>query len=316
MCHKPITLKNTSRKPHNDQHLNTVPCGKCIQCIKKKRKEWAFRLHQEGKDHITAYMVTLTYNEESLPYLNQNTGEYPIRLQEIHKSEPTDILEPIVLKSDVQKFIKQIRKRTDILFKKYGTKKATHQEQRIRYYMVSEYGTQYTRRPHYHGIIWNLQTPIARDIEIQKIWQHGDAKIEPIDGNIGSYYYLTKYLYKQKNWNIWTFKPFTLMSTKPYIGNRYLETSRHYHIAKGNLFTKFNNQEIIIPRIYRDKLPKKLAQQTREILDQNGIKDYRKHQETQKNNHHFDILQWFKQVTQEQQEQQEQIIFNNKFKHI
>jgi len=317
MCYYPITLKNPKRKPTNNKYLNTVPCGKCVKCIQKKRSEWAFRLHQESQDHAHAYFITTTYNEHELPYLNISTGEFPVRLKDgLDKYKEEDYLEKIVYKKDVQDFIKNIRRQVKYHIPKHKTR-LENVNTKIRYYFTSEYGTKSTKRPHYHGIVWNLHPNIARKIENQKIWTKGNVQIKPIDNNISTYYYLTKYLYKQKNYNIWTFKPFTLMSTKPFIGNRYLETSTQYHKAKQDLLTKFNNRQIIIPRIYRDKLPNYLKEKTREKITEYTIKEEKNdfHKYKTIKNHHPDILKYFKQQTKEKREKLEQLTFNQKFRN-
>jgi hypothetical protein len=305
----------------------TVPCGKCVKCISKKRKEWAFRLNEESKDHATAYFITLTYDENHLPYLNQTTGEYPVRLKDdITKYQETDYMEKIVYKKDVQDFIKQLRSHQNHFVKKHAYRnhpnrkhlvkdKKILEKYKIRYYFTSEYGTQFTKRPHYHGIVWNLEPQVNRKLELQKIWKHGQVNTKPIKGgDYKAYYYLTKYLYKQKNYDIWTFKPFQLMSTKPYIGNRYLETSKHYHIGKGDLLTKFNKHNMILPRIYKDKLPNYLKKATKQkLLQIDKEKEEILITLAKKQTHHWEILEYFKQETREDKEKLEALLFKSKF---
>lgn len=319
MCYYPITLRNNYRKPNNDSALNTVPCGKCIRCIEKHRTQWAFRLYHEAKDHATAYFITPTYTEEQLPYLNHTTGEYPIRLSDSYETNTyreTDQLEKIVYKKDIQDFIKNVRRQTEYHFKKHSPE--AEKETKIRYYFTSEYGTKNTKRPHYHGIIWNLQPPIAKKIELQKIWTKGNITIKPIiDNDIATYYYLSKYMYKQKNLNIWTFKPFNVMSTRPFIGHTYLKTHSKYHIQKGDLLTKFNNRTITLPRQYRIKLPQYLTDNTnKKILEYNKELEKKElHLAEQRENHHPDILKYFKQQTKENKDKLEKLVFKQKFRN-
>ena len=315
MCYRPITIPNKHRTVWNDKHLNTFGCGQCVPCIQKKRTEWAFRMHQESKDHAHAYFVTLTYREEELPYLNLETGEFPVRLKDdTSKYLETDRLEKIVYKKDVQNFIKNVRRQQEHHVPKHSTRIEQDVKRKVRYYMNSEYGTQYTKRPHYHGILWGLHPNIANRIDNQKIWTKGNVQIKPIDESVSSYYYLSKYMYKQKNYNIWTFKPFTVMSQKPIIGNRYLETHTDYHIAKGDLFTKWNGKEVLIPRVYRDRLPQWLKRATNEkILEYNKeIEKKELHLYETKKNHHPEILRYFKQQKAENKQRIEQLIFNTK----
>ena len=44
-----------------------VPCGKCLQCLKRRQSDYAIRLYNEVKDGRLMFFVTLTYNNSSLP---------------------------------------------------------------------------------------------------------------------------------------------------------------------------------------------------------------------------------------------------------
>lgn len=315
MCHNPITITNKYRNTKSDTHLITVPCGKCVRCISKKRQEWAFRMYQESKDHATAYYLTLTYNEEELPYLNLTTGEYPVRFKDDIKTlSEEDQIEKIVYKKDLQDFIKKVRRSTNYTFTKDKNNKLK-KDLKIRYYFTSEYGTKFTKRPHYHGIIWNLQPNIAKQIENQKIWTKGNVKIDTLDSSdVATYYYLTKYLYKQKNYNIWTFKPFQLQSQG--IGRRYIETHENYHIAKGDLITKFNKSEIIIPRYYRDKLPNYLKKASNKKTEKYIKEKYQKDLiKTRKQKHTLHQIEQFKKLKKDEQNRIENLIFKSKFNY-
>lgn len=94
----------------------TVPCGKCLACLSRKRNDWTFRLTEEYKASQSALFVTLTYDRKHMPH---DGG---------------------LVKRDVQLFMKRLRKRD-------GTNK-------IRYYAVGEYGTK-GGRPHYHILLFN-----------------------------------------------------------------------------------------------------------------------------------------------------------------
>ena len=95
-----------------------VPCGHCLQCVSMRQAHINQRVQMESL-RSELFMITLTYNNESLPILN--VGEYCMAYP---------------LWKDVQNMFKRLRK------------KLPHS---IRYIMVSEYSKR--RRPHYHGII-------------------------------------------------------------------------------------------------------------------------------------------------------------------
>jgi len=110
MCIRPQYIYDRkNRKSH------IVPCGKCFACLQNRAANWFFRLFYESKSWTYTYFITLTYDDEKVPY----KGDYPT-----------------LFKKDVQDFMKRVRK----VFK-------------IKYYVVGEYG-KITARPHYHAIIF------------------------------------------------------------------------------------------------------------------------------------------------------------------
>jgi len=64
----------------------TVPCGQCIGCRLERSRQWAIRNMHENQMHEDSCFITLTYNDDHLPYGN------------------TLVLE------DFQKFMKRLRK--------------------------------------------------------------------------------------------------------------------------------------------------------------------------------------------------------------
>jgi len=77
-CPTPISIKDKSDanpKGLNSKRL-TVPCGRCGNCRRARRNQWAFRLKQELKDSENAYFITLTYDDTTLPeYIDYDSGE-------------------------------------------------------------------------------------------------------------------------------------------------------------------------------------------------------------------------------------------------
>lgn len=117
----------------------TVPCGKCLYCLRKRQKQWAFRLQEHMKDVSSAIFLTLTYET---PPLSKN-------------GHPT--LDPKAL----QNFIKRLRKNSN--------------SKNLKYYAVGEYGTRYLR-PHYHIILFNLsQAYIQKPTLIADVWSSGSS---------------------------------------------------------------------------------------------------------------------------------------------
>lgn len=215
-CPTPITIFPQGKK----QPSQSVPCGRCGACKTNRRNAWSFRLHQEAKNSLSTYFITLTYSDENLIYQNGI---------------------PTLRKTDFQNFIKRLRK-------------AQHQlspDIKIRYYGVGEYGTE-TQRPHYHAIIFNMLPELQ--YQLPEIWDDGNIKCDPIsDARI---HYTTKYhVDRDPHTEKQLRQPsFALMSRMPGIGSTYLQINAKWH--KDNLYGYIinNGYKQALPRFYRDKL--------------------------------------------------------------
>ncbi|UCS96030.1 MAG: replication initiation protein [Microviridae sp.] len=106
-----------------------VPCGKCVICRDRKKREWSFRATCENVYSTSQPLfVTLTYNNAHLPKHG-------------------------VFKEELQLFLKRMRIKLD-------RQKVEHN---IRYFAVGEYGSK-SGRPHYHLILWNFPTSSFKNI--------------------------------------------------------------------------------------------------------------------------------------------------------
>lgn len=117
-CYSPIWVENVK-----EFERIPVPCGKCVDCRKRRVDSWVFRLLQEDRVSRSSHFITLTYNTLALPLSDRGL--------------------PTLRKADLQAFFKRLRKNTGI--------------QDIKYYAAGEYGTE-TNRPHYHAIVFNCGT--------------------------------------------------------------------------------------------------------------------------------------------------------------
>lgn len=203
---------------------------------------------------MLASFVTLTYDPEFLPRTNNGFAT--------------------LNKSDVQKFIKRLRKTNE---KKFGIKT------KIIYYVGGEYGS-HTKRPHYHLIIFN-----AVNDAILSAWKIDGRSLGHVhigsvsDASIG---YCLKYINK-KLINKKTFarddrkKEFQLSSKG--IGLAYLTPQMiKWHQndpANRCLAIIEDNKKISLPRYFRNKIfneeHKKLIQNAlQEIAMQKEYEDY------------------------------------------
>lgn len=182
-----------------------IPCGKCDECKLKHSKQWSARCVHEAekytniKGEVNACFLTLTYNNENLPYnpaikplylhifdkygkykynffLKHHCGKLFYRLS--HRKLKSFCVSGVstLRYKDVQLFIKRLRSR---LFESYksqlekGIKDPAKRRKfrnnykrlfKIRFFCSSEYGGQ-TKRPHYHMIIYNF---VPRDLWLFK----------------------------------------------------------------------------------------------------------------------------------------------------
>lgn len=137
----------------------TVPCGRCVECLRTKRRSWAFRIMNEVVNHKDSTFVTLSLDNENLARFDDEPKK-PIKL-----------------------FIDRLRKALGY---------------RPRYFFVSEYGDdqKYTGRLHYHGIIFGTDLSTCSYTLIRETWNYGISWLERLKG-VKAANYCAKYMYKQ-----------------------------------------------------------------------------------------------------------------------
>lgn len=221
------------------KRADIIPCGKCIGCRMEYSRQWANRIVLESKEHPkdTCWFITLTYNDEHLPFrewTNTETGEYGIG-QTLNKK-------------DVSEFIKRLRRHYEHHYEHQG----------IRFYAAGEYG-EILERPHYHLCVFNLpiftelkdykknelHQPIWQNEEIEKIWGKGFITVARLSWETAAYTarYIMKKQYGQDA--EWYYKSkgkipeFTLMSRKP--GLAYDNYAKNYKKI-------YETDEITIPK--------------------------------------------------------------------
>lgn len=201
-----IWFKKTGTK-ESFLYPDRIPCGQCVGCRLDRSKEWAMRCMHEASLHDENSFITLTY------------GKSPNTL----------------VKEDVTKFIKRLRKRLD----KKGIK--------VRFYMCGEYGERDDNKnirkrfehPHYHIILFGYNFPdkkiwqgegehtIYRSKELEKCWKHGFSSIGAVSYESSAYvarYVLKKIVGKGKEqWYKGIQQEYTCMSRKPGIAKKWIE---------------------------------------------------------------------------------------------
>lgn len=180
---------NSWYRDHGTTEEVEVKCGKCIECLSARANEWTGRILAEASLYSENCFLTLTYAEN-----------------------PIDLI-----KSDLQKFIKRLRKFLS--------------PKKIRYFACGEYGSK-GNRPHYHLIIFGWRPPdleyffnsgsdkIYKSDIVQKIWNKGFITVGDLSGSSAKY--CCKYLQKL-NFKHHDVDPFLVMSNRPGIGLEYFK---------------------------------------------------------------------------------------------
>lgn len=113
MCLYPITIK--TQDAYGIDVNQSVPCGKCIECLKDKQNSWKIRLQEEARDHVHVYFFTLTYRDDTVPFTYDEDG---IRVNHVRKSDLQ-----LWIKRNRIKFERTLRREID-----------------FKYFITSEYG--------------------------------------------------------------------------------------------------------------------------------------------------------------------------------
>lgn len=169
--------------------IGCVPaaCTKCFPCRVNRRRLWAHRIHLESLVSSDSCFVTLTYDEDYLP--------------------KGAVLEP----KHVKLWLKRLRK---LLY-----------PQKIRYFLVGEYGTQ-TFRPHYHVALFGLHPFLAGGRSgqsgfVARTWNYGFVSVGELNHDSAMYIagYCTKKMTSRKDPRLNGRPPeFSRMSLRPGIG--------------------------------------------------------------------------------------------------
>ncbi len=250
-CAHPILM----RHPHTLEVME-VPCGTCMCCRVTKQSNLIFF---STRELITTYrkkygasLITLTYNDNHVPI--SPLGYFTLR------------------KSDVQKFMKRLRKYVFYHHKQLGLP-INH---KIKYLYCGEYGGQ-TNRPHYHVIIYGLSATQLR-VVLPKVWKQGNAEIhenkdkvektimgrpdiQPLDS--GAIKYVTKYItkgYVGKEWKqmmvYFGMEPEFICKSQR-MGYEWIEQNAEKLIESEGYYNN-NGKKALIPSSVRKKLGIKL----------------------------------------------------------
>lgn len=127
-----------------------------------RRSEWFMRLYIHFLMHPSSlvYMLTLTYNDNCIPSFNVVTGAFCHGHINPKKSDYNSDCIPAFQLTDIQNWVKRVNKQ----LRSYGLV--------MRYLVTSEFGKNYTKRSHYHAIIFidSLREGVAPFISEEKLF--------------------------------------------------------------------------------------------------------------------------------------------------
>lgn len=218
------------------------PCGKCIVCKEKKRRQWAIRMENEKSFNKSCFFVTLTYSDDNLYRIEDGQ---PASLNKAHYT----------------KFLKRLRRSLPYP---------------VRFFGVGEYGSE-SFRPHYHFMFFLPEYVKLGDFRshIDKAWKLGFNKVK--NGISKRMYYIAKYTVKGSDHPFCTEKPFQTCSCSPPLGYRSFEQNLRILDSEvtHNYIVSPSNRKSSIPRSFENKYKSYLDDKPRSSSTPPSL--YRKH---------------------------------------
>lgn len=146
-------------------------CGECIECRKKKSREWGIRLNFELNKDKDAQFVTWTFSEEGINRIVQKARKKGIEIKDRNGNEMATMA--------VRWCLERWRAK---------------EGRSPKHWLITELGHKGTERIHIHGIVW---TKLNND-EIKKIWKYGHTHVG-YSMNERVINYVVKYITKRDN---------------------------------------------------------------------------------------------------------------------
>lgn len=226
MCSNPIWISNKYAPIGNGHSIGRfVPCGHCVDCLRKRQNEWYVRFYLESKywkrvlPSSQTLFITLTYEDKYLPKNRE------------------------IAFKNLRALFKQIERKGFV--------------PRLRYYVVSENGS-VKGRLHFHMLIFGVDMrkfPFGVAKEFKKLWSYGFSDCEVAGPKTFTYVskYVTKDLDTFKDGNSW--KTISSCSKRPPLGVMFFsESHRVYYNSHDDLFIPICGYNYALPRYLRQLL--------------------------------------------------------------
>lgn len=174
-----------------------IPCGKCYACECASRAEWALRMKYEFRDkrNVSAYFLTLTYDDDHLPVVGYNT-KLLLDYYKLRPKSERNYWFSVLDKYHASLFIESLKHwyRTHYVTPLYYVNKYTSEFSDVpkrgfqsvyddntipRYYLTGEYGD-ISNRCHMHLIVFFPSEVRATDLKqfSNYLWPFGEMWIE------------------------------------------------------------------------------------------------------------------------------------------
>lgn len=277
MCPHKITVKNK----RTGQYMQ-VPCGHCLPCRAARARSLAYvcnlKLYECYRKGFGSSFVTLTYSDDHLPF-NE------------------DFTHPTLLKSDLQKFFKNLRRQFE-----YHSVDGFEPE--FYYLACGEYGDN-SNRPHYHICMIGVPAPIMYEYGA-KCWNYTNHGIIDVGSlRTGGVSYVTKYCFKSFTGKQAKELYDTVGIERPFIvHSKSFETSYVNFLsdeACGSGSLNFTGKNELLPTYYRKKYSTSVNQDVIKPL----LQSWKKYQQDNNSDISFD------RYTAMQAKIQERILYNS-----
>lgn len=246
------TKKNGGNVPvYSDARVLAVAigCGRCMECVKKKAREWQVRLLEDVRKNKNGKFVTFTFSNESIKEIIDDMPNIKkIRvIEENGKKKKIEVwpYRPMPEGYELDNAIATVamRRFNERWRKKY--KKA------IRHWMVTELGHNGTENIHMHGIVWTDESKedIAEQWKYGYTWTGKFVSEQTVN-------YIIKYVHKVDK-DHKEYKSKVLSSAG--IGSNYLErvdskTNEYKEGETRETYRTKNGHDIAMPIYWRNKI--------------------------------------------------------------
>ena len=202
-----------------------VGCGKCMECLKGKSREWRVRLNEEIRTNKTAKFITFTFSNDN--YIKLSNEINGLSGYELDNEVAT---------LGTRRFLERWRQKN---------------KKSVKHWFITELGQNNTERIHIHGLLF---TDKNNDY-IENTWNYGQVYIGDYV-NERTINYISKYLTKIDKLHK-EYKPKILTSAgigKGYTDRYDAQTNKYKNDKTDETYTTRTGIKLSLPIYYRNKI--------------------------------------------------------------